>query len=203
MSPFSVFIVDADAPLRTGLLALFRREGFRARAFAGAAQFFEALPEDRCACVIADVRMPDLADTALVERLQALRGDTWPVIALAGDADVPLAVRMMKAGVTDFIEKPFEPGRILEAVRACCLTLDQLNAKRTRVEEAQARLNTLTPRERQVFDALIDGASNKAIAQDLDISPRTVEIFRAKVMTKMRADTLSSLIRLGLRAMGD
>jgi two-component system response regulator FixJ len=105
----------------------------------------------------------------------------------------------MKAGVVDFIEKPFDPNRILESVRGCMLSLATLAPALEAREAAMQRLATLTPRERQVFDALIDGRSNKEIALDLNISPRTVEIFRAKVMQKMEADSLSALVRMGLR----
>ena len=118
---------------------------------------------------------------------------------MTGHADVPLAVQMMKAGVVDFIEKPFEPNRILDSVRGCINALASLRPEIEAREAAAARLATLTPRERQVFDALIRGRSNKEIALDLDISPRTVEIFRAKVMQKMQADSLSALVRMGLR----
>lgn len=202
LSPYSVFIVDEDAPIRDALLRLLRGEGFRARAFAAAADFLNALPDDRYACVVADVRTPVMEGTALIRQLRALRGDAWPIIAITGHADVPLAVQTMKAGVTDFIEKPLDPNRILESVRVCMAALDRLSAERTQQEEVQARLLSLTPRERQVFDALIEGYSNKEIAQALDISPRTVEIFRAKVMTKMQAGSLPVLIRMGLRALG-
>ena len=146
--------------------------------------------------------MPGMEGPELIRRLRSLRGDAWPIIVITGHADVPLAVQTMKAGVTDFIEKPFDPDRILESVRGCMAALDVLTAERTQQEETQSRLLTLTPRERQVFDALIEGRSNKEIAQALDISPRTVEIFRAKVMTKMQAGSLSVLVRMGLRAQG-
>ena len=204
LTPYSVFIVDDDAPMRDSLLMLLRGEGLRARAraFVGAADFLNALPDDRYACVVTDVRMPGMEGPELIRRLRSLRGDAWPIIVITGHADVPLAVQTMKAGVTDFIEKPFDPDRILESVRGCMAALDVLNAERTQQEETQSRLLTLTPRERQVFDALIEGRSNKEIAQALDISPRTVEIFRAKVMTKMQAGSLSVLVRMGLRAQG-
>jgi len=198
----SVFIIDDDPAMRDSLLMLLRGEGFRARAFASAADFIGALPDDRTACVVTDMRMPGMEGTELIRRLRSLRGGAWPVIVITGHADVPLAVQMMKAGVVDFIEKPFDPNRILESVRGCLVSLDGQDAERQAREEAQSRLLTLTPRERQVFDALIDGRSNKEIALLLDISPRTVEIFRAKVMSKMQAGSLSTLVRLGLRATG-
>ena len=144
--------------------------------------------------------MPGVEGPELVRRLKTLRGDRWPVIVITGHADVPLAVQLMKAGVVDFIEKPFDPEQILDCVGRCIASLTSLEADRTARDEARSRLATLTPRERQVFDALIDGCSNKDIALRLEISPRTVEIFRAKVMTKMQASNLSTLVRMGMRA---
>ena len=198
LTPYSVFIVDDDAPMRDSLLMLLRGEGLRARAFAGAADFLNALPDDRYACVVTDVRMPGMEGPELIRRLRSLRGDAWPIIVITGHADVPMAVQMMKAGVIDFIEKPFEPGRLIETVRGCLARLNDVGHEQAARAAAELRLTRLTPRERQVFDALIHGHSNKAIALNLDISPRTVEVFRAKVMTKMEADSLSALVRMGL-----
>ena len=199
MTPHSVFIVDDDPAMRDALLTLMRGAGLRARAFADGQDFLDHLPEDTTACVLTDVRMPHLDGVALVRQLPDLRGERWPVVVMTGHADVPLAVQMMKAGVVDFIEKPFEPNRILDAVRGCLSALATLTPEIEAREATARRLSTLTPRERQVFDALIQGRANKEIALDLDISPRTVEIFRAKVMQKMQADSLSALVRMGLR----
>lgn len=200
MSPHSVFIIDDDPAMRDALVLMLRGAGYRARSFVSADDFLDNLPEDRSACVITDVRMPGLQGSELVERLKSLRGETWPVIVITGHGEVTLAVQLMKAGVVDFVEKPFDPQRMLDAVSSCLASLTSLEAERIAREDAKARLDTLTPRERQVFDALIDGCSNKEIAQRLEISPRTVEIFRAKVMTKMQAANLSTLVRIGMRA---
>ncbi|WP_428153892.1 response regulator FixJ [Brevundimonas sp.] len=200
MNPHSVFIVDDDPAMRDSLVLMLRGVGFRARAFASADDFLENLPTDKSACVVTDVRMPGVEGPELVRRLKTLRGDRWPVIVITGHADVPLAVQLMKAGVVDFIEKPFDPEQILDCVGRCIASLTSLEADRTARDEANSRLATLTTRERQVFDALIDGCSNKEIALRLEISPRTVEIFRAKVMTKMQASNLSTLVRMGMRA---
>ncbi|OGN49269.1 MAG: DNA-binding response regulator [Caulobacterales bacterium RIFOXYB1_FULL_67_16] len=198
MTDHSVFVVDDDQAMRDSLLLLLRGEGIRARGFPSAAAFLEALPDEKAACVITDLRMPQIEGAELIQRLRTLRGDTWPVIVITGHADVPLAVQLMKAGVVDFLEKPFDPNRILEAVRGCLAVLERHGTENEAREQASMRLATLTPRERQVFDALIDGKSNKEIALILDISPRTVEIFRAKVMQKMQASSLSMLVRMGL-----
>ena len=200
MTPHSVFIIDDDPAMRDSLLMLFRGAGMRARAFSGARDFLDHLPEDKSACVVTDIRMPQLDGVELVDQLHIRRGAKWPVIVITGHADVPLAVQLMKAGVVDFIEKPFDPNRILESVRGCIASLAVMAPEIEARERAQQSLDTLTPRERQVFDALIQGKSNKEIALDLDISPRTVEIFRAKVMQKMEADSLSALVRMGLLA---
>lgn len=200
MNAHSVFIVDDDPAMRDSLVLMLRGAGFRARAFASADDFLENLPTDKSACVVSDVRMPGVEGPELVRRLKTLRGERWPVIVITGHADVPLAVQLMKAGVVDFIEKPFDPEHILDCVGRCIASLTSLEADRTARDEARSRLATLTTRERQVFDALIDGCSNKEIALRLEISPRTVEIFRAKVMTKMQASNLSTLVRMGMRA---
>jgi len=199
MSPHSVFIIDDDPAMRDALVLMLRGAGYRARSFVSADDFLDNLPEDRSACVITDVRMPGLQGSELVGRLKSLRGDTWPVIVITGHGEVTLAVQLMKAGVVDFVEKPFDPQRMLDSVSSCLASLTSLEAERIARDDAKARLDTLTPRERQVFDALIDGCSNKEIAQRLEISPRTVEIFRAKVMTKMQAANLSTLVRIGMR----
>ncbi len=198
MTDHSVFVIDDDQAMRDSLLMLLRGEGIRARDFASAMQFLEQLPDDKSACVITDLRMPQIKGSELIQRLKALKGEAWPVIVITGHADVPLAVQLMKAGVVDFIEKPFDPNRILEAVRGCLSALARQGVESEAREQTAARLASLTPRERQVFDVLIDGKSNKEIALALDISPRTVEIFRAKVMQKMQAQSLSMLVRLGL-----
>ena len=200
MNSHSVFIIDDDPAMRDALVLMLRAAGYRARAFVSADDFLANLPENRSACVVMDIRMPGLTGSELVERLKRLRGETWPVIVITGHGEVSLAVQLMKAGVVDFIEKPFDPQRILDSVSSCLTALTSLQAERIARDDARTRLATLTPRERQVFDALIDGCSNKEIALRLEISPRTVEIFRAKVMTKMQASNLSTLVRMGLRA---
>ena len=196
MNSTTVLIAEDD----DALLLLLRGEGIRARAFASGADLFANLPEVDSACVITDVRMPDMDGIEVVRRLAELKGHAWPVIVITGHADVPMAVQMMKAGVVDFIEKPFDPNRLLEAVRGCLGHLsDQASERQTR-QEIALRVAQLSQRESQVFRALVEGRSNKEIAADLSISPRTVEIFRAKVMSKMQARSLSALVRMGLAA---
>jgi two-component system response regulator FixJ len=195
-----IFIIDDDAAVRHSLTRLLRGEGMTARGFACGRSFFELLPEDPAACVITDIRMPDLNGAEVVRRVAELRGDAWPVIVITGHADVPLAVQLMKAGIVDFIEKPFDPYRLVEIVKSCVMRLDQTSSQRQARAKVAQRMAQLTARELQVFQALTDGKSNKEIAIDLDISPRTVEIFRARIMAKMQAESFSALIRMAFQA---
>lgn len=194
----SVFIIDDDEAVRDSLLTLLRGHGFVARGFVSGVDFFNRLPDVEFACVITDIRMPDMDGAEVVQRLAAEKGHAWPVIVITGHADVPMAVQLMKAGVIDFIEKPFDPNRLFETLQGCLSLMSDRRSRREVAEQTERRLATLTPRERQVFEALVEGKSNKEIALILQISPRTVEIFRAKVMTKMGAENLSALVRMGL-----
>ena len=196
----TVFVIDDDPAVRDSLVVMLRSEGIRARAFASGDDFFDNLPEESAACVITDVRMPGVDGGEVVRRLAAMRERPWPVIVITGHADVPTAVQMMKSGIVDFIEKPVDPARLIEAVEGVLRRLGDISVKHEQRLAVEARLATLTPRERQVFDRLVDGHANKEIAHDLSISPRTVEIFRARVMDKMAAENLSTLLRMGLLA---
>lgn len=198
MTNHSVFVVEDDEPVRDSLLTLLRVQGIRARGFCSGKDFFDNLPDEPSACVITDVRMPDFDGTEVVRRLAETRGHAWPVIVITGHADVPMVIQMMKMGVADFIEKPFDPSRLVEAVRGCIGHLAEWEGANEARKSAEARRDLLTPREAQVFQGLIEGKSNKEIALELDISPRTVEIFRAKVMEKMQAPSLSALVRIGV-----
>ena len=202
-SKASVFVIDDDPAVRDSLVVLLRGEGIRARGFASGTEFFDHLPEERLVCVIIDVRMPGMDGSEVVRRLAALQDREWPMIVITGHADVPTAVQMMKSGIVDFIEKPIDPGRLIETVKGVLGGIGRLSLQREQRATTLGRLETLTPRERQVFDALVEGLSNKEIARELAISPRTVEIFRARVMDKMAADSLSSLVRMALSLAAD
>ncbi len=193
----TVFVVDDDEAALDSLLMLLRSERLNPRGFSSASEFLAALTPDARGCVISDVRMPGMDGVELLKTLKGMRS-ILPVIVITGHADVTVAVQAMKAGAADFIEKPFESELILRLVRACLEDNDDAvdaNAQRHRI---QRRLDSLTARERQVLDLIIQGASNKVIAANLAISPRTVEIYRANVMSKMRADSLSDLVRMTL-----
>jgi two-component system response regulator FixJ len=197
-----VHVIDDDEALRDSLEFMLDAAGLAARSWESAILFLEALPGLTPGCIVTDVRMPDMTGLELVERLKTL-GRADPIIVITGHADVPLAVEAMKAGVLDFIEKPFDNQRLLAAVRAA-LARGSAEAAAPRddaaVREIAGRLDSLSARERQVLDGLVAGHANKVIAYDLDISPRTVEVYRANVMTKMRARSLSELVRLVIAA---
>jgi two-component system response regulator FixJ len=195
----TVFIVDDDAAVRDSLQTLLEVEGYRTASFGSGLDFLEAFDAKRPGCLLADVRMPDMSGLDLQEILNE-RGSILPVIIITGHGDVPMAVRAMKAGAIDFIEKPFADTAILDSVRRALAAANRTSADHGLAAEAEARLQSLTPREREVLERLVVGRANKVIAFELSISPRTVEIHRARVMEKMQADSLSHLVRLALAA---
>ena len=200
--PF-VHVIDDDDAMRDSLSFMLDAAGLRSRAWESAAAFLAGLDKVERGCIVTDIRMPDMTGLELVDRLKAA-GQPDPVIVITGHADVPLAVEAMKAGVVDFIEKPFDNQRLLNAVRAALAqgttedgAAQQDNEERRRILE---RIESLSARERQVLDGLVAGQANKSIAFDLEISPRTVEVYRANVMTKMQARSLSELVRMVIAA---
>lgn len=192
-----VFLIDDDEAVRLSLVAVLRGAGLRARAFASGQEFFARTSDVENACVVTDLRMSGMDGAALVQRLREV-GATWPVIVITGHADVPLAVQMMKAGVIDFIEKPFDPERLIESVHGALSTLEHARIRKSAHAALRRRYESLTARERQVFADLILGRTNKEIASRYNTSVRTVEVQRASVMMKMQAENLASLIRSGL-----
>ena len=194
----STFVIEDDFAVRDALVTLLRAEGVPARGFASGTDFFDRMPTDAVACVVTDLRMPGLDGVEVVRRVAEMKGNAWPIIVITGHGEVAAAVALMKSGVVDFIEKPFDPPRLLEAVHGCLVHLMKEGGARQSRLEAAGRIAQLSQRENQVFRALVEGRSNKEMAAELSISPRTVEIFRAKVMTKMQANSLSDLVRMGL-----
>ncbi len=195
-----VLVVDDDDLLGEALVELLRAEGFQARAFTGAAELLANLPDVPCACVIADVIMPDIDGPELLRRLVNEKGGAWPVVLMTAHANVPMAVHLLKAGAADFIEKPISADTLIPIVRDC---LDRSRSAAIEIAERQRidlLIAQLTPRELQVFDAIVDGQTNKAIARDLKLSPRTIEIFRARLMDKLGVENLAQVVRLGLSA---
>jgi two-component system response regulator FixJ len=190
-----VYVIDDDEAARHSLEFLLDCAGVRVRSFASADAFLAASPPLAGACVITDVRMPGRSGIELVEEMKR-RGADVPVIVITGHADVPLAIQAMHAGVADFIEKPFDDELMLSALRRA---LAQQAGKAEAQEERAAileRIAALSGREREVMDGLVAGEANKAIAFDLGISARTVEVYRANVMMKMQTKTLSELVRM-------
>jgi two-component system response regulator FixJ len=192
----TVHLIDDDEDVRRALSFLLGTAGLAVRVYESAAAFLQHDHKAVRGCIVTDVRMPGIDGLELLRRLKA-SGSTLPVVVMTGHADVPLAVAAMKAGALDFIEKPFGDDTLLAAIQAALARRDQAGAQAGQVRE---RLNALTPREREVLDGLMAGHPNKTIAYDLGLSPRTVEVHRANVMTKMGASSLSELVRLTLQA---
>jgi two-component system response regulator FixJ len=192
-----VHVVDDDLAVRQSLSFLLASDGLPVRLHESALAFLDAMKEAATGCIVTDVRMPGIDGIEFLRRLKA-RGFGLPVIVMTGHADVPMAVEAMKEGAVDFIEKPFDDDLFLAAVRKALRLQEQHAQRDAQVTEVQTRLQGLSERERQVLGGLVAGKANKVIAYDLGISPRTVEIYRANVMTKMQAGSLSELVRMAL-----
>ncbi len=192
-----VHIVDDDEAVRQSLAFLLSSAGLAVRVYDSATAFLAGLSGITGGCLITDIRMPDMTGIELLQQLR-MRACNLPAIVITGHGDVPLAVEAMKAGAIDFIEKPFDEEAILHAVQGA---LERgLDGEDGDAPAISARLATLSERERQVLEGLIAGHPNKTIAYDLGISPRTVEVYRANLMTKMGARSLSELIRMAIVA---
>ncbi|QDM40058.1 response regulator FixJ [Altererythrobacter sp. TH136] len=190
-----VYVIDDDESARHSLEFLLDVAGVRVRSFASADAFLKAAPPLSGACVVTDVRMPGTNGIELAEELKR-RGSPPPVIVITGHADVPLAIQAMKAGVADFIEKPFDDEVMLSAIRAALTRQAGDQGAAAERQIVLDRIASLSNREREVMEGLVAGKANKAIAFDLDISARTVEVYRANLMMKMHAKTLSELVRM-------
>lgn len=201
MSDPTVFIIDDDDAVLDSLSVLLETGGFSVKAFASANAFLAAVQQSWRGCILTDVRMPGMDGLELQEKI-AERGLNLPVVVMTGHGDVPIAVRAMKAGAIDFIQKPFDEETILDGIRRAMARSEQVRSQEAASTEVRGRLATLTTREREVLDNLVDGHPNKVIAFNLGISPRTVEIHRARVMEKMRARSLSELVRMTLSGTG-
>ena len=194
-----VHVIDDDDAARQSLEFLIKSAKLPVQAHESAVDFLDALPALNPGCVITDVRMPGLSGIDLLKRLKTM-GKAIPVIVITGHGDVALAVEAMKIGAADFLEKPFDDDVLLASVRAALDRSEKDEQRKDKRAEILGRLATLSNRERQVLEGLVAGKPNKTIAFGLAISPRTVEIYRANVMTKMAADSLSDLVRMALIA---
>jgi two-component system response regulator FixJ len=194
-----VHVVDDDLAVRQSLSFLLASDGLPVRLHESASAFLENIKEAPAGCIVTDVRMPGIDGIEFLRRLRQI-GFSLPVIVITGHADVPLAVEAMKEGAVDFIEKPFNDDAFLAAVRSALDRQEENAAQNAEIGQVRGRIESLSERERQVLGGLVEGKANKVIAYDLGISPRTVEIYRANVMTKMKAASLSELVRMALLA---
>jgi two-component system response regulator FixJ len=192
-----VHVIDDDESVRHALAFLLATSGIPVRVHESGDAFLQTVAGLQAGCILTDIRMPGIDGLALQRRLTEL-GINLPVIVMTGHGDVPMAVEAMKAGAVDFIEKPFNDDVLLAAIQTALDRSGEQSQRESEVAQITAKLNGLSVRERQVLDGLVAGQPNKTIAFDLDISPRTVEIHRANVMTKMGANSLSELVRMAL-----
>ena len=194
-----VHVVDDDSAMRDSLSFLVETTDIAARTYESALALLDRADRLEPGCILTDVRMPEMNGLEMVRRLSEL-GVRHPVIVMTGHADVPLAIEAMRAGVKDFIEKPFDDEALLSSIRSALAEGVEALEQAGQGADLRARLETLSPRERQVLDGLVAGQANKVIAFDLGLSPRTVEVYRANLMTKMQAQSLSELVRMSMIA---
>jgi two-component system, LuxR family, response regulator FixJ len=194
-----VHVIDDDDAVRDSLAFLLRAAKIDVRDYESATAFLDAAAGDQPGCIVTDVRMSGISGIDLLRRLKA-RGSTMPVIVITGHGDIQLAVEAMKLGAVDFLEKPFDDEVLLASVKSALGQVEKAEKRETERAELSKRIATLSVREREVLEGLVAGKPNKIIAYDLGISPRTVEIYRAHVMTKMNAGSLSELVRMALLA---
>jgi two-component system response regulator FixJ len=190
-----VHVIDDDPDIRDGLIALLASAGHAVRAYPSAAAFLGDLAEAVAGCVVTDIHMPGMTGLELLSALKP-RARDFSVIVLTGRADVPVAVQALKDGAADFLEKPFEAEAMIAAVERALEKLERAQARGVRQADYASRIAGLSVREREVLECLVAGQSNKEIARTLDISPRTVESYRANIMLKTRADSFSELVRM-------
>ena len=194
-----VHIVDDDDAVRRSAAFMLRHAGFQIESHVSGVAFLKAAKTAERGCVLLDVRMPEM-DGLEVQREMATRGIDMPVVILTGHGDIAIAVKAMRAGAVDFIEKPYEKEQLLAALEEGFARLDRGHDKEMQASEAKVRLASLTGRERDVLNGLVTGYPNKTIAYDLGISPRTVEIYRANMMEKLRVRSLSEALRIAFIA---
>lgn len=199
MSDRIVHLVDDDEAIRRSAGFMLKTSGYQVKTYASGVELLKEGKELSPGCILLDVRMPEM-DGLQVQRALQERGIGHPVIVMTGHGDVGVAVQAMKAGAVDFIEKPFEKAVLLSAIEEGFGRIEQAGRSRARAEEAHVRLQALTPRERDVLEGLVRGHPNKTIAYDLDISPRTVEIHRANLMSKLGVASLSEALRIAFAA---
>lgn len=194
-----VSIVDDDDAVREALMLLMHSEDIPAQAFASAEEFLDSIEQINPGCLLLDMRMPDMNGQQLFETIKKM-GLKTPVIFLTGHGDVAMAVKAMQAGASDFIEKPFDNIILLQSIRKCLSQCVNITCADDLQREMSDKIALLTKRERQVMALLVEGKQNKMIARELDISTRTVELHRAKIMDKLHAHSLSDIVRIALQS---
>jgi len=192
-----IYVIDDDDAVRQSLEFLLKTAGITVRSFESGKAFLEELPEIRSGCIVTDVRMPEITGIDVLRHVKETNPDL-PVIVITGHGDISLAVEAMKIGAVDFLEKPFDDDLLLAAVRAALSHDADVGKRKAELADIHDKLTALSNRERQVLEGLVVGNANKTIAFDLGISPRTVEIYRANLMTKMAANSLSDLVRMAM-----
>jgi len=197
--PRLIHLVDDDEAIRRSAGFMLKTSGFRVQSYESGDHLLKSAASLEPGCILLDIRMPGMDGLELQQALKE-RGVGLPVVIMTGHGDVTLAVQAMKAGAVDFIEKPFEKAVLLGAIDQAFSRLDRSSEARERAKEAEVQLNGLTAREREVLDGLAQGLPNKTIAYDLGISPRTVEIHRANLMTKLGVKSLSEALRIAFAA---
>lgn len=197
MSSAVVHLIDDDVDIRQSLSFMLTSAGFAVRVYASASAFLEVTPTLQPGCIVSDVRMPGVDGIELLDRLKALRIEL-PVIIMTGHADVPLAVKAMKQGAFEFIEKPFDGATMISAIQLAVDRHSKMGDRESEVTQILDKIKLLSGREREVLAGLVTGLPNKTIAYDLHLSSRTVEVHRAHVMNKMGALNLPALVRMAL-----
>ncbi len=195
----TVFVVDDDTSVRTALKRLIQSLGFNVKTFDSAQAFLKQKPHDGPACLVLDVRMPGMSGIELQQRLTKA-GLGMPIIFITGHGNIPMSVQAMKAGAVDFIEKPFEDQKLIDAINLAIKKNKKFRTEHAEIENLQRHVDSLTPREHEVFILVVSGMLNKQIAFDLGMSEKTVKVHRARVMDKMKAKSLADLVRMAEKA---
>ena len=197
--PATVFVVDDDEAVRTSLRLLLKSVGLPVETFASAQEFLDQFDPDRAGCLVLDIRMPGVSGLELQQHLND-RHSIMPVVFITGHGDVPMAVEAMQAGAVDFIQKPFRDQDLIDRINRALEKDREMRSELRERDEIRRRMSQLTPREREVLELVTQGKANKVIAGDLNVSQRTVEIHRARVMEKMGANSLAHLVRMVIEA---
>lgn len=198
----TVFVVDDDDAVRESLVFLMKSVGLKAESFPSAQAFLDNYNAARAGCLVLDIRMPGMSGLELQDKLIQM-GSILPIIFITGHGDVPMAVKAIKAGAADFVQKPFRDQELIDRIREVLEEDSHARAEKLQRTEILRRMETLTEREREVMGQVVDGKANKVVAIDLNVSQRTVEIHRANVMEKMKARSLAQLVRLVMKARGE